>query len=134
MLRPGRSTSRASALPEDTKAKRFPACRFHSPTIVWWMPSSAASCAAVSSPSRASSATFALKSAVYRFRLPVVRVRPSLRRIKLNRLSVQAPSQGAWMDSLAATSAILRPWYRAPAKSLSQGCRDPLPPATVVAP
>lgn len=37
-------------------------------------------------------------------------------------------------DSLAATSAILRPWYRDPAKSLSEGCRDPLPPAIVVAP
>ena len=38
------------------------------------------------------------------------------------------------MNSLAATSAILRPWYRAPARSFSEGCRDPSPPAIVVAP
>src|SRR4051812_10506812 len=51
------------------------------------MPCLAASCAVVSSPSSASSATFALKSAEYRVRLPVIRVRPSHRRTELTRLS-----------------------------------------------
>ena len=79
-------------------------------------------------------AAFASNPAVHRVRLPVVRIRPSRRRIELNRLSeLQGPPQGAWMDSLAATSAILRPWYRAPASSFSEGCLDPSP-AIVVAP
>src|SRR5918993_673952 len=51
------------------------------------MPCLAASCAAVTSPRSASSATFALNSAVYRFRLPVIRVRPSRRRTELTYLS-----------------------------------------------
>src|SRR3954451_14672466 len=51
------------------------------------MPCLAASCAVVSSPRSASKATFALNSAEYRFRLPVIRVRPSRRRTELNHLS-----------------------------------------------
>src|SRR3954470_14289565 len=58
------------------------------------MPCLAASCAAVSSPRSASSATFALKSAEYRVRLPVIRVRPSRRRTELTRLSeIRGPPQ-----------------------------------------
>src|SRR6476469_6294220 len=58
------------------------------------MPCFAASCAVVSSPRNASSATFALKSAEYRVRLPVIRVRPSRRRTELTRLSeIQGPPQ-----------------------------------------
>src|SRR3954470_13908125 len=59
------------------------ACRFHSPTIVGWMPCLVANCAVVSSPRSASSATFALKSAEYRFRLLVIQVRPSQERTEL---------------------------------------------------
>jgi transposase len=63
------------------------ACRFHSPTIVGWMPCLVANCAVVSSPRSASSATFALKSAEYRFRLLVIQVRPSQERTELRPLS-----------------------------------------------
>ena len=63
------------------------ACFFHSPTIVWWMLCLLASCAAVSSPRSASRATFALKSAEYRFRLPVIQVHPSQEQTELNLLS-----------------------------------------------
>src|SRR4051794_33943028 len=51
------------------------------------MPCLLASCAAVSSPRSASRATFALKSAEYRFRLPVIQVRPSQEQTELNLLS-----------------------------------------------
>ena len=73
------AVSCASALPENTEARPSMAWRFHSPAMVWWMPCLAASCSVVSSPRSASSATFALNSALYRFRLPVIRVRPSRR-------------------------------------------------------
>src|SRR4051794_9379404 len=63
------------------------ACRFHSPTIVGWMPCFVANCGVVSSPRSASSATFALKSAEYRFRLLVIQVRPSQERTELKPLS-----------------------------------------------
>ena len=64
-------------LPEKTPASPSTACRFQSLTIVWWMPRFVASCAAVSSPRSASSATFALKADECRVRLPVRRARPS---------------------------------------------------------
>src|SRR4051812_25300635 len=59
------------------------ACFFHSPTIVGWMPCLVTNCAVVSSPRSASSATFALNSAEYRFRLlsfrsVLLRSKPSL--------------------------------------------------------
>src|ERR1700712_2012665 len=58
------------------------------------MPCLAASCAVVSSPRSASKATFALKSAEYRVRLPVIRVRPSRRRTELTYLSeIRGPPQ-----------------------------------------
>src|SRR4051794_7690377 len=63
------------------------ACFFHSPTIVGWMPCLVANWAVVSSPRSASSATFALKSAEYRFRLLVIQVRPSQERTELKPLS-----------------------------------------------
>src|SRR3954465_1464569 len=66
------------------------------------MPCLAASCAVVSSPRSASKATFALTSAEYRVRLPVIRVRPSRRRTELNRLSeIRGPSQPSpgWGDA-----------------------------------
>src|SRR3954449_1111493 len=53
-----------------------------------------ANCAVVSSPRSASSATFALNSAEYRVRLPVIRVRPSRRRTELTRLpEIRGPPQ-----------------------------------------
>src|SRR5271165_4125945 len=63
------------------------ACFFHSPTIVWWMLCLVANCAVVSSPRSASRATFALKSAEYRFRLPVIPVRPSQEQTELKPMS-----------------------------------------------
>src|SRR6201986_3329596 len=51
------------------------------------MPCFVANCAVVSSPRSASSATFALKSAEYRFRLLVIQVRLSQKRTELNLLS-----------------------------------------------
>src|SRR3954469_3016457 len=73
------------------------ACRFHSPTIVGWMPCLVANCAVVSSPRSASSATFALKSAEYRFRLLAILVRPSQEQTELNPLSEFAgPPQDQW--------------------------------------
>src|SRR4051794_5667144 len=63
------------------------ACFFHSPTIVGWMPCFVANWAVVSSPRSASSATFALNSAEYRFRLLVIQVRPSQERTELKPLS-----------------------------------------------
>src|SRR5215831_9521698 len=51
------------------------------------MPCLLASCAVVSSPRSASRATFALKSAEYRCRLPVIQVRPSQEQTELNLLS-----------------------------------------------
>src|SRR3954454_17834770 len=63
------------------------ACRFQSPTIVGWMPCFVANCAVVSLPHNASSATFALKSAEYRFRLLVIQVRPSQEQTELKPLS-----------------------------------------------
>ncbi len=62
----------AAERPENTATIPSMACRFHSPTIVWWIPCLAASCAVVSSPRSASSATRALNSAEYRVRLPVI--------------------------------------------------------------
>src|SRR4051794_33811551 len=62
------------------------ACFFHSPTIVGWMPCLVANWAVVSSPRSASSVTFALNSAEYRFRLLVIQVRPSQERTKLKPL------------------------------------------------
>src|ERR1700744_2484371 len=77
------------------------------------MPCFVANFAVVSSPRSASSATFALKSAEYRFRLPVMQVRPSQERTELNLLSeFQGPphraSGGCQMRSmlLAAFGAI----------------------------
>jgi hypothetical protein len=63
------------------------ACFFHSPTIVGWMPCFVANWAVVSSPRSASSATFALNCAEYRFRLLVIQVRPSQARTELKPLS-----------------------------------------------
>src|SRR4051794_11053612 len=63
------------------------ACFFHSPTIVGWMPCLVANWAVVSSPRSASSATFALNSAEYRFRLLVIQIRPSQERTELKPLS-----------------------------------------------
>src|SRR6476469_3598179 len=58
------------------------------------MPCLAASCAVVSSPRSASKATFDLKSAEYRVRLPVIRVHPSRRRTELNHLpEIPGPPQ-----------------------------------------
>src|SRR4051812_13372701 len=72
------------------------ACRFHSPTIVGWMPCFVANWAVVSSPRSASSATFALNSAKYRFRLLVIQVRPSQERTELKPLSeIRVPPQSA---------------------------------------
>src|ERR1700742_1970003 len=51
------------------------------------MPCFAANCAVDSSPRRASRATFALKSAEYRFRLPVIGSVLTKGRTKLNHLS-----------------------------------------------
>src|ERR1700760_1036021 len=51
------------------------------------MPCFVANCAVVNSPRCASSATFALKSAEYRFRLLVIQVRLSQKRTELNLLS-----------------------------------------------
>src|SRR6185312_14372631 len=62
----------ASALPENTDDSPSTAWRFHSLIIVWCTPCFVASCAVVSSPRSASSATFALNSAEYLFRLPVI--------------------------------------------------------------
>jgi hypothetical protein len=53
------------------------ACRFHVAIIVGWMPCFAASSASVKSPRIASSATLALNSPVYRFRVVFIAVRPS---------------------------------------------------------
>src|SRR3954466_15747793 len=63
------------------------ACFFHFPTIVGWMPCLVANCAVVSLPRSASSATFALNSAEYRFLLLVIQVRPSQERTELKPLS-----------------------------------------------
>src|ERR1700760_1131898 len=71
----------------NTAVKPSMACFFHSPTIVGWMPCLVANCAVVRSPRSASSATFALKSAEYRFRLFVIQVRPSQERTELSPLS-----------------------------------------------
>jgi hypothetical protein len=51
------------------------------------MPCLVANCAVVSSPRRASRATFALNCAEYRFRLLVIQVRPSQEQTELNLLS-----------------------------------------------
>jgi hypothetical protein len=52
-----------------------------------------ANCAVVSSPRGASRATFALKSAEYRFRLPVMQVHPSQEQTELKLLSeLQGPA------------------------------------------
>src|ERR1700758_1605071 len=51
------------------------------------MPCLVANCAVVNSPRSASNATFALKSAEYRFRLLVIQVRLSQKRTELNHLS-----------------------------------------------
>src|ERR1700756_1873182 len=51
------------------------------------MPCLVANCAVVNSPRSASNATFALKSAEYRFRLLVIQVRLSQKRTELNLLS-----------------------------------------------
>src|SRR6476620_1305057 len=69
------------------------------------MPCLAASCAVVSSPRSASKATFDLKSAEYRVRLPVIRVRPSRRRTELNHLSeIRGPPQSS-------ARAVRWPWW-----------------------
>src|ERR671939_37663 len=65
------------------------------------MPCLAASCAVVSSPRNASSATFALNSAEYRVRLPVIRVHPSHRRTELTHLSeIRGPPHTACLNPL----------------------------------
>ena len=77
-----------SALPENVAAMPSTACFFQAAIIVWWMPCFADNSASVSSPRIASSATFALKSAVYRLRVTLpIQSRPSHRREQLNRLS-----------------------------------------------
>lgn len=48
------------------------ACFFHALIIVWSMPCLAASCAIVSQPGIASSATLTLNSAEYRFLFPII--------------------------------------------------------------
>src|SRR3954469_14173340 len=58
-----------------------------SPPIVGWMPCFVANWAVASSPRSASSATFALNSAEYRFRLLVIQVRPSQEQTELKPLS-----------------------------------------------
>jgi hypothetical protein len=80
------AVSVAADFAENTAPTASMAWRFHSPTVVWWMPCFAASYAAVRSPRSASSATFALNSAEYRVRLPVIRVRPSRGRTELKYL------------------------------------------------
>jgi hypothetical protein len=71
----------ASALPENVTAMPSIACFFQAAIIVWWMPCFTDNSANVSSPRIASSATFALKSAVYRPRVTLpIKSRPSHRR------------------------------------------------------
>ena len=53
------------------------ACRFQVAIIVGWMPCFAASSASVKSPRIASSATFALNSPVYLFRVAFILFHPS---------------------------------------------------------
>src|SRR5215212_6578986 len=84
------------------------------------MPCLAASCAAVSSPRSASRATFALKSAEYRVRLPVIRVCPSHRQTELNRLSeIRGPPQSApgraWLGLPCLDGFVGEPDRQAPA-------------------
>src|SRR6185437_11692672 len=84
---PSRATSFASTLPENTDDSPSTAWRFHSLIIVWCTPCFVASCAVVSSPRSASRATFALNSAEYLFRLPVIGSVLQPGRTKLKHLS-----------------------------------------------
>src|SRR5690606_5586083 len=68
----------ASLAPENVPAIPSTACRFHAAIIVWWMPCFAANSASVWSPRIASSATFALNSALYRFLVVFIPVLPQV--------------------------------------------------------
>ena len=67
----------ASLVPENVAAIPSVAWRFHVAIIVGWMPCLAANSASVSSPRIASSATLALNSPVYLFRVVFMSVHPS---------------------------------------------------------
>jgi hypothetical protein len=69
----------ASPAPENVAAMPSIACRFQVAIIVGWMPCLAASSANVRSPRIASSATLALNSPVYLFRVVFIAVHPSRR-------------------------------------------------------
>ena len=78
------------------------AWRFHSLTIVWCTPCFVANCAVVSSPGNASRATFALNSAAYLFRLPVIRSVLQPGQTKLKRPSdFPGPPQSLTKDDVA---------------------------------
>jgi hypothetical protein len=70
------ATFAASFAPGKVAAIPSIACRFQFAIIVGWMPCFVASSASVRSPRIASSATRALNSPVYRFRVVFIAVRP----------------------------------------------------------